>query len=167
MRENARRWSSATVALVALLAACTSTTPDAPAPALDGSVCALRVTLGMGDHVSFVPLADGDTVPIVLGEQGLLMVALSLEIAGSSSDRIDVAWRTVSETGVAIDQHDRYAPVVTTSADTGVLERWILFYEGTLAPELMDRSADLELTARSAGCEANAHVRLALHDIGR
>ena len=167
MRANARHSSRATVALIALAAtcaACTSAPIDAPAATPDAGVCALRVTLGMGDRTSFAALADGDAVPIVLGEQGLLMVWLSLEVAGSSTDRVDVAWRTVTDTGLALEQRDRYAPLVLTGTDTGVVEGWILFYEGALAPQMMGHTADVELVARVGECTASTRVRVVLRD---
>lgn len=169
MRGNARRSTRVAVALVALAgvcAACTSAPVDAPAGTHDAGVCALRVTLGMGDRASFAPLADGDAVPIVLGEQGLLMVWLSLEVAGSSTDRVDVAWRTVTDTGLAVEQRDRYAPLVLTGPDTGVVEGWILFYEGVLAPQMMGHPADIDLIVRVGECTASTRVRVTLRDGG-
>lgn len=146
--------------MLALLAGCGST---APPEVPDASACTVSVALGTGSSASFTPLADGEVVHPVLGSQGLVMMWISLEVVGYVPPNVEITWRTaVPDTGVDVEQYDRYAPLVLTGANTGVVESWILFFEGALAPSLFDHDADIDVVVHAGDCVGTAHVRVAL-----
>lgn len=152
----------ATLALL-ILAGC-----DSSGAAGDGgtdAACSIDVALGTGDRDTFAPLADGDPVEVVLGFQGFRMLVLAMEVRGVDTGSADIsAHLEIGASGLETDQVDRQMTLVSTGAETGVVEEYLIFFNDAPASEIVGHRAVIQHIVRAGGCTGTSEVEVELRD---
>lgn len=149
----------------ALIGACGPT--GSPDGGSGDASCTLELELGTGDRHSFVPLADGDPVEVILGFQGFRMLLLAVRVAGDAGEAMDLgAHLAIVDSSVELDQRNTRLPLREASDGTRLIDGWLIFFNDVPASEVVGRDADLELVGRgtTTRCTGAARVRVRLRD---
>lgn len=136
--------------------------PTSPDP--DAGACTFDVEVGSMDADTFVPLADGDPVELLLGFQGFRMLRFAVRTHGRAADELEVgSFLAVPDSGVELDQRTRERELDPTS--DGVLLREHLVFVNDIPPaQIVGYEADVDFTVRGAGCLGGRSVRVEVRD---
>ncbi|MCB9598454.1 MAG: hypothetical protein H6719_37415 [Sandaracinaceae bacterium] len=147
---------------LALLALALTGCPEGTDP--DGGSCTVEVAVGELEGRSFVELADGDPVEMLLGFQGFRMLRFAVRSRGPAVDEIEVgSFLTIVESGVELDQRSRERDLAPLP-DGVLLQEYLLFVNDIPPAQIVGYDADLEMTVHAAGCVGGARVQVAVRD---
>jgi hypothetical protein len=152
----------------ALLLGCPSPGPaeqasDCPTKFLDDFPDSREVALGDVSTGTFTPYADGATITLIQGDQGLFMITPAVEVEARPSDGDEACFRVTLDAELADDEIGLQANV-TFVKDGALLRSDGAIYHplGDAREELEGRDLSLTAIVQGEGFEGKHNVKLIL-----